>query len=155
MEFYMKKILTFLLPMAVILSGCSSKETAAENITNIESSSTVDTALAGETFLELPDSGLDSLNLAAKCSKEIFPDADGDWMYGYKGAENLGGDDCYVFAVYTYKDGIHIKEGELAVSEDCADVYLRSKITGDFGSVPSLPKKEQSWAETKTLAFVN
>lgn len=159
----MKKLIIFALTICSMLSfaSCSDKDesnaAAMNNTENVQSdsSSEAPSALDGEVFDKLPDEAVESFDYVAEKSKVLFPEADGDWMYGYKGTSRIGKSDCYIFAVYTYSDDVHTKLGTVAKNIKNDDIYVLNETTGEYTKTElSDDKAAASWAETKTLAFV-
>lgn len=124
-----------------------------ENIQNENNEKTA--ALDGETFEKLPDEAVDSFNYVADAVKELFDNEGGDWMYGYKGTGKIDNSQCYIFAVYTYKDDVHIKLGTVAKTVYGSDLYVLNETTGEYEKtqLPDDSSSESTWAETETLAF--
>lgn len=160
----MKKILICIFTVCILFSfsTCSKKqnENKTVNLNNAKSSyaennQTAESPLDGEVFDKLPDEAVDSFNYVTEQSKKIFANADGEWMYGYKGTSKIGKDECYVFVVYTYKDKTHVKEGTIAKNSKNNDLYVLNETTGEYvkSEIPDDGNKT-SWASTETLAFI-
>ena len=76
-------------------------------------------------------------------------------MYGYKGTGKINNSGCYIFAVYTYKDDVHIKLGTVAKDISSNDLFVLNEATGEYvkAELPEDNSHEAAWAETETLAF--
>lgn len=109
--------------------------------------------LDGETFEQLPNEAINSFNYVTDCAKKLYPDAQGEWMYGYKGVSKVGKSNCYVFALYTYKDKTHTKVGTVAKSIKGDIIYMQNELTGSYSQVEIPNETKSSWAQTTTLAF--
>lgn len=100
---------------------------------------------------------LDSLDeMEEKADVLVLPMmSGGDWMYGYKGTGKIDNSQCYIFAVYTYKDDVHIKLGTVAKTVYGSDLYVLNETTGEYEKtqLPDDNSSESTWAETETLAF--
>lgn len=159
----MKKFIVFAFALCMLCSfaSCSDKQSseteALNNTENVQSedSSEAPSALDGEVFDKIPDEAVESFNYVTEQAKVLFPEADGEWMYGYKGTSKIGKAECYIFAVYTYKDEIHTKVGTVAKNIKNDDIYVLNETTGEYSkSELSDEKGQMSWAETETLAFI-
>ncbi len=143
---------------ATIFTSCSNKDNSkTDSVSAVKTEVTEEQAssvLDGEVFEEIPDEAVECFHYIADESEEIFSEAEGKWMYGYKGTENVDGNECYVFAVYTYKDKTHSKEGVVATSAEGDSIYLLNDETEEYEPV-KLTETESSWADTETLAFAN
>lgn len=143
-----------------MLVACGSADNSNGAVTlnnndNIQNEDEKTAALDGETFEKLPDESVDSLNFVADAVKELFDNDGGDWMYGYKGTGAINNSQCYIFAVYTYKDDVHVKLGTVAKTVYGSDLYVLDELTGEYvkAQLPDDSSNELAWAETETLAF--
>lgn len=137
----MKKIVMYIF-IACTLLIISSCERAADisNVNVIDSSKQqVETDeqndnvdIAKEKYTKIPDNAEESLNSVADASKELYPDAEGNWMYGYKGTEKIFDEECYVFSVYTKSGDDSNKIGVVAKSVNGDNIYELNEITGKF-----------------------
>lgn len=137
----MKKIVMYIF-IACTLLIVSSCERAADisNVNVIESSNKQvesddkngDEDIAREKCAKIPDNAEESLNSVADASKELYPDAEGNWMYGYKGTEKISDEECYVFSVYTKSGDDSNKIGVVAKSVDNDNIYELNEATGKF-----------------------
>lgn len=154
----MKKLFILALTICTIAAaGCSDKA-AVESAENLSDNSVAveevsASVLDGEVFDKLPDEAIDSFNFVADKAKDIFPEAEGEWMYGYKGVQNIGKTPCYVFVVYTYADKTHVKEGTIAKSRNSDELFVLDEVSGEYTSVSLAQEENTSWANTQTLAF--
>ncbi len=120
----------------------------------IEADKNDTSALDGEIFNKLPDEAYDSFNFVAEKSKKLFPDAEGEWMYGYKETKKVNDKECYIFIVYTFDDGAHVKQGTVAKSVKNDTLYLYNEDESKFEKAEIPDEDKSSWASTNTIAFV-
>lgn len=137
----MKKIVMYIF-IACTLLVISSCERAADisDVNVIENSKqqvqttdkNEDTDVKKEKYSKIPDNAEESLNSVADASKELYPDAEGNWMYGYKGTEKIADEECYVFSVYTKSGDDSNKIGVVAKAVKSENIYELNETTGKF-----------------------
>lgn len=132
-------------------SNDSKSLTTAQDSENIDDS-TADfiSEVSKENYTEVPDEAMDAFNYVSKNIKKVFTEADGKWMYGYKGCETVCGEECYIFAVYTENEESSLKVGIVAKAKDSDNLYKSDYITEQFSKVTISNDSDNSWAKTPT-----
>lgn len=141
----MKKILMYILLACTLLmvSSCGSQNdlstvNAADNTDEAAIAAAENSKQAfieevsKENYIEVTDDAAAALNFVSQVSKKIFIDADGKWMYGYKGKETVYNEESFVFSVYTQNDDCSDKVGVVAVTANNEKVYVFNEDRGCF-----------------------
>lgn len=154
----MKKIVVYIVLACtmMMLTSCE-KQAELSAVKAIEMEDSVDSSaessrqdfieeVSKENYSEVPDEAVDLFNTVSQISKKIFCDADGKWMYGYKGVEKIYDQDCYVFSVYTENDDSSDKIGIVAIAEISKKVYVLNEATGAFEKAEYTDETKNCWA---------
>lgn len=155
----MRKIAVYLIIACTLMmfSACEKQAdlSAVKAIDNIDQQSLSDEESSKETFIneiskesytEIPEEATEALNSVAEISKEIYPDADGKWMYGYNGKEKINGEDCYVFTVYTETEDSGNKLGVIARATKSGNIYSIDEDAGTYKKIPANVEFENTWS---------
>lgn len=136
----MKKAIISLVLAGVMIGmvSCGNKE-KEDDISKIDpqidASVTTDAAQEEKgSFKELPDEANGAFNTVINAAKNAYPVSAGfARQYGYKGTEQVNGEDCYLFSVYDFADDSRsIKVGEFAKAVGSESVYCMADGSKDF-----------------------
>lgn len=152
----------FLACTAMICAACekqadvtdTDKLTTTNNSTSESSKAEFISEVSKENFIEIPKTAMDSFNYISAAAKVIYDDVSGKWMYGYKGVQEINGNACHVFTVYTENDVESTKVGTIAKAQDSDKLYLFDDVSGTYSKASFAEKKDDSWANTPTVALV-
>lgn len=155
-----KAIIAAMLAASIMLGGCGKAQSKAEvkNTANSTESKAEVKPPEGD-FFELPDEALDDFDYLSAALKNIFPDAAGRLVYGFKGEAVISTDDgeksCYVFDYYTFKKNEYTKIAEVAKDAESDSIYLLDEISGGYTqAVVEEEEREIQWHETATPALM-
>ena len=137
----MKKSALYIILACVllVLSSCGNKKelseaNAADNGSSVTESSNQDflEEVSKENHIEVTEEATVALAKVSEVSKKIFAEADGAWMYGYKGDDTIYNENCCVFNVYTKCDDSNNKHGVVAVAKNCNKVFVFDEERGCY-----------------------
>jgi hypothetical protein len=146
---------------AFSFSSCSGKQTEkTEKISETKTAAVTEAqtadSLPTDEFSEIPEEAACELNYVTEISGELFPDASGKKMYGYRGVEEIetesGTRTCYIFDFYTYKSKAYTKIAQIAKASDSSDIYIKNEETDGFELWES-PQREIDWHDQVTAAL--
>ncbi len=135
-----KSVLYIILACALLmLTSCGkqndlSEAKAADNENSVVESSSQDfiEEVSKENHIEVNDEATVALARVSEVSKKVFAEAEGEWMYGYKGDDTVYNENCCVFTVYTRNDDSNTKQGVVAVATDCEKVFVFNEERGCY-----------------------
>lgn len=155
----MKKIIAsfILCIMTVFMVSCSENnsdslendQTTTAHKASYESGKSFKAEDLGENYSVMPNNTENYLNDIMQTSKRIFPDADGEFRYGYKGKESINNEDCFVFSVFTENDDTNTKIGSVGISEKKKNIYIQNEVTNEYELFKPQNLKSDSNTESK------
>lgn len=153
----MKTVIFLTIFTTILLSGCASSannDNAAQTLAVTTVGSTTENFCipSRETFAELPDEQVNSLDLVMNAADEAFPKESRDIKryYGYIGEESVEKSLCFVFAVYTQTNEGQSQIATIAITEDNTKAYILDETTQEYKLLKTFSDKktldEFSWS---------
>lgn len=155
----MKKIIACLLLciITIVVASCSEnrsdssekdKTTTAQK-SSYESGKSFKAEDLNEDYSIMPKDTESYLNEIMQNSKRIFPDADGEFRFGYKGKESINKENCFVFTVFIENDDVNTKIGVVGISEKKKNIYIQNQVTDEYELFKPQDSKIDSNTESK------
>lgn len=147
----MKRVIFLTFSLAMILSSCASIANDSDSRTTQTTAMTQNyTIPSRETFAELPEEQVSTLDYAIEAVDNKFPKESGiKRYYGYMGEETVDGGRCFVFGVYDQSAEGQAQIATAAVSEDNSKVYVLDEASHQYSLIKTFSEKkvpdEYSW----------
>lgn len=155
----MKTVIFLTIITTLLLSGCAgfakdtdSSSLAQTAVTTAGSTTENFTIPSRETFAELPDEQVNSLDYVMSAADEAFPKESRDIKryYGYMGEELVEGGKCFVFAVYGQTGEGQEQIATIAITEDNTRAYILDEASQKYTLLKVFTDKmtldEYSWS---------